>query len=288
MDSLSTLAKIMVVLLSLAAIFLGGVMVSYVGSANNFKKQYESEKSAREAIQAENISLTDRYTEQVEKTKELAAEKDGIIQSLQDRLNQTETALKQVELLKQEYESRADSWKGVMTGLEQSVDSMLESLKLTRQQLETARSQNIQIQKELDQKTASLYEKLVELQRLEAERRRILEQKTDLEKHVSQIAGGTTAPAVSAVTQVPSQAKPAAVVTSAEINGLITEISESLVTLSVGSADGVEKGMVFHITRGSEFLCDVLVTDVDINKSAGVLEMVQQRPQTGDTASTKL
>jgi hypothetical protein len=280
MDILSTLTKILAVLLSLFAIFLCGLMVSYVGSANNYKALWESEKLARDTIQAENLSLADRYKEQVIKTEELETKKNLEIQTLQDRLNQLTVNLQQAERLKQEYQSRADSWKGVMTGFEQSVSSMIESLKQTRDQLESSRSDNLKIQKELDQKTASLYEKLVELQRLEAERRRILEQKTDLEKNMTQPAG--------AVTQVPSQAKPTPTVAATEINGLISEINDSLVTLSVGTADGVGKGMVFHITRGSEFLCDVVVTDVDVNKCAGVLEMIQQRPKVGDTAATKL
>jgi hypothetical protein len=131
---------------------------------------------------------------------------------------------------------------------------------------------------------------MVVLQRLEADRRRILEQKTDLEKQVSQLTGGKE-PAVSGpVTQVPDQkAKPATIMTASEIQGLVTEVAPSgLVMLSVGTADGAEKGMVFHVTRGSEFLCDIRVTDVDVNKCAGVLEMVQQRPQVGDTVATKL
>jgi hypothetical protein len=66
------------------------------------------------------------------------------------------------------------------------------------------------------------------------------------------------------------------------------EVDQSLVTLSVGTTDGVSKGMVFHVTRGDQFLCDILVTDVDVNKCAGVLEMVQQRPKVGDTVATKL
>lgn len=77
-------------------------------------------------------------------------------------------------------------------------------------------------------------------------------------------------------------------VAASVINGLVSELDGSLATLSVGTADGVEKGMVFHITRGSEFLCDVVVTDVDVNKCAGTLEMIQQRPKIGDTAATKL
>jgi parvulin-like peptidyl-prolyl isomerase len=175
-----------------------------------------------------------------------------------------------------------------MTGFEQSVASMLESLKLTRDQLEKARAQNIKDQKDLNQITADLYERIVELQRLEAERRRILEQKTDLEKQVAQLTNANGSASSGPVTQVPGQAKPTPTVAASTINGLITEMNGSLVTLSVGTADGVEKGMVFHITRGNEFLCDVVVTDADVNKCAGILEMIQQRPQVGDTAATKL
>ena len=65
-------------------------------------------------------------------------------------------------------------------------------------------------------------------------------------------------------------------------------VSESLVHLSIGSADGVRENMLLHVTRGDEFLCDVMVTNVDINQSAGVLQLVKQRPQVGDTASTQL
>jgi len=288
MDILSTLTKILVVLLSLFAIFLCGLTVSYVGSANNYKALYEGEQLARSTVQAENISLTDRFKEQVAKTEALETELNLQIQTKQDQINQLTVNLQQAERLKQEYQSRADSWKGVMTGFEQSVSSMIDSLKLTRDQLESSRSDNIKIQKELDQKTVNLYEKIVELQRLEAERRRILEQKTDLEKNITQLTGSPAAQPSGVVTQTSGQAKPTPTVAASAINGLVSELDGSLVTLSVGTADGVEKGMVFHITRGSEFLCDVVVTDVDVNKCAGTLEMVQQSPKVGDTAATKL
>jgi hypothetical protein len=133
-----------------------------------------------------------------------------------------------------------------------------------------------------------LYEKIVELERLQADRRRILEEKTELENQASQPGGGTKPATPGPVTQIPGQARPAAIMTASEIQGLIMEVDQSLVTLSVGTADGVSKGMVFHVTRGDQFLCDILVTDVDVNKCAGVLEMVQQRPKAGDTVATKL
>lgn len=285
---MSTLTKILVVLLSLFAVFLCGMVVSYVGSANHFKSQYESEKLAREAIQAENLSLAGQFNEQVAKTKELEHNKATELLSLQEHNNQLLIKLQNAERIGQEYQVRAESWKGVLTGFEQSVASMLESLKLTRDQLEIARSQNITNQKDLSQITASLYEKIVELERLQADRRRILEQKTELENQVSQPGGSAGAATPGPVTQIPGRARPAAIMTASEIQGLIMEVDQSLVTLSVGTADGVSKGMVFHVTRGDQFLCDILITDVDVNKCAGVLEMVQQRPKVGDTVATKL
>lgn len=285
---MSTLTKILVVLLSLFAVFLCGMVVSYVGSANHFKSQYESEKLAREAIQAENLSLAGQFKEQVARTEEMESNKAKEIQSLEERNNQLVSKLQNAERTGQEYQIRADRWKGVLTGFEQSVASMLESLKLTRDQLEIARSENITNQKDLSQITASLYEKIVELERLQADRRRILEQKTELENLASPSGGGTRPATLGPVTQIPGQARPAAIMTASEIQGLIMEVDQSLVTLSVGTADGVSKGMTFHVTRGDQFLCDILITDVDVNKCAGVLEMVQQRPKVGDTVATKL
>jgi len=68
-----------------------------------------------------------------------------------------------------------------MAGFEQSVRNLQDSLKQTQIQLDDARAQSIKDQKELNQIAAALTEKIVQLQDLEAERRRLLEQKTALE-----------------------------------------------------------------------------------------------------------
>jgi hypothetical protein len=58
--------------------------------------------------------------------------------------------------------------------------------------------------------------------------------------------------------------------------------------ISIGSADGVKEGMRFHVTRGDEFICDILIIDVDAEEAVGVLEYVQQNPRVGDNVSTNL
>ena len=182
----------------------------------------------------------------------------------------------------------ASSWKGVMTGFEQSVRNLQASLSETQEQLDLARKQGIKDQKELNQITADLYEKIVQLQSLEAERRRLLEQKKELEEQVA--TASVPVREITPVTPLTRDATPVTQTrpTGSDIKGLVVEVDQNLVTLSVGSADGVREKMVFHVTRGSQFLCDVVITNVDINRSAGIIDLKVQNPQVGDTASTEL
>ena len=285
---MSQLTKILVILLSLFAIFLCGAMVSFVVNTNNYKVLYDQQKNLFSTSQAEVAELSRLYDEQKGKMAELQSQLESKILNLQESNNKLIADLQNAERQSQEYQARADSRNGVLTGFEQSIRSLQESLRLTQSQLDQARAQGIKDSKELNQITSQLQEKLVQIESLEADRRRLLEQKKQLETQVGSGFVSTPAP-VSVVTPLPGPARPAAGITfGADIRGLITEVSANMVTLSVGSADGVQKGMVFHVTRGDQFLCDVAVTNVDINKSAGVLELIQQQPRIGDTASTRL
>lgn len=285
---MSPLTKISAILLSLTAIFLCGGMISFVVNTNNYKALYEQQKNLYSAAQADVANLNRLYDELQKKMKLQTEQMEEKIAALQAQNTKLMADLQNVERQRQEYQARADSWKGVLTGFEQSIRSLQESLRLTQSQLDEARAQGIKDAKELNQITSELYEKIVQLEALEADRRRLLEQKKELETKLTGAMPSASVPAA-VVTPLPGPARPAAITpVGADIRGLITEVRSNMVTLSVGSADGVEKDMRFHVTRGDQFLCDVVVTHVDINQSAGVLELVQQTPRVGDTASTKL
>ncbi len=277
----------MVVLLSIFSILLCGMVVTFVGNSNNYKALCEEQKSMNSVLQADLTTRNEQYDTLDKKYKELESNLQGDLKNLEAEKNLLAADLHKAERLAQQYQAQADSWKGVMAGFEQSVRNLQSSLSQTQQQLDHARAQGIKDQKELNQITADLYEKIVQLQSMEAERRRLLEQKKDLE---SQFSSGTAgAREVIPVTPLPRTATPATAIAAGDyIKGLVTDVKENLITLSIGSADGVKEKTVFHITRGDRFLCDVVVTDVDINQCAGVLDLVQQPPQVGDTASTQL
>jgi septal ring factor EnvC (AmiA/AmiB activator) len=275
------------VLLSVFSLLLVGMVVTFVGNSNNYKASYEEQITLNAVMQGTVTEATRQYNELVKKSGELQKNLQDEILNLKAEKDLLASELRKSERLSMQYQNQANSMTSVLAGLDQSVKNLLASLTKTQKELDEARAEGIKSQKELNQMTSDLYEKIVQLQSSEAEGRRLLEQKTELEKQAAM--AGTPREIVAPVTPLPNQMASPAVAAPAgtDIKGLIVEIEGDLVTLSVGSADGVAKNMVFHVTRGDRFVCDVIITNVDINRSAGTLDLVVQQPQVNDIASTQ-
>lgn len=76
--------------------------------------------------------------------------------------------------------------------------------------------------------------------------------------------------------------------TARAIRGKILAISGNLVTLSVGTADGVTKDMVFVINRGGDYVGDVKINAVDPDQSAGRITLSSKAPQVGDEVTDRV
>ena len=77
-------------------------------------------------------------------------------------------------------------------------------------------------------------------------------------------------------------------VAASPIRGEIIEIAGNILTISVGSADGVTKDMVFVVYRGGQYIGDLRVGMVDPNRSAGRLIQSAMAPKVGDEATDAL
>lgn len=287
---MSTLTKILVVLLAVFSFGLCGAVVTYVGNANNYKAMLDEQKDSNKVLTSNNESLKRQINEKIEEWKKDELAYTQQIQKLNDEMLQLESEKRKAERTSTEYQNRVNSWVGLLDSFQQTIGNLEQSLKVTQQQLDKARERGIKDQQELNQITASLIEKIAQMQALEADRRRFLEEKKSLEDKLNQLFGADMAAEVpTTVTPEPGVARAApSIAAGAPLNGLITEVGESLVTISIGADDGVRKGMVFHVTRGGEFICDVVITDVDTSKAAGSLELKMQQPRIGDNVSTKL
>ena len=287
---MSTLTKVLIVLLSLFSIFLCGTVVTYVGNANNYKELYDTARGDMTVLAAEAASTQRQCKEQVDAVGLLKKGYIEEIELLEVAKGELMADLRSAERTSLQLQARADSWQGLLTGSEQTVGTLVISLDAVRKELDKVRTDDIEENKEFNELTDRLYETMVQVLALQAANRRLLEEMSGLEDQLNPAAGGrTTAAKANVVTPVKGSARAAvSMPETTDLKGLVSAVDESLVSVSIGSADGVEMDMIFHVTRGDEFICNVVITHVDTNKAAGVIDLKVDQPKIGDTASTKL
>ncbi|HBG27255.1 MAG: hypothetical protein A2Y10_12570 [Planctomycetes bacterium GWF2_41_51] len=283
---MSTLTKILIVLLSLLSVYLCSSVVIYVTTATNYKQAYESLQSEHMALQEKSNTYEQQIEEKRRELAQLTDKLDNEIASLKADKSKMEQELKNITRDKSDLDEKVKTLAASALGFKETVEGMQNNLVQTRSELEQARAESIKLGKNLNEITASLEEKMAQLDATTAEKKRLLEEKAKLEQ---QISGKVSAfePITSTVSG-PASPAPTAYDSSsnAPLQGKITAIEGNLATLSIGAADGVEKGMVFHVTQNDNFICDIRITEVDAEVAAGTLQLVQQQPRVGDIVST--
>ena len=290
---MSTLTKILIVLLTLSSIFLCGIVVTYVANADNYMQKYDALKADKDSLSKEVKDLTKQVNEKIEQKKQLEDKLNGEIASLKGGIGELQTNFNNAEREKAVLLQKVNNWTSITKDFYQTTDKQGQLLKNTLDELNKVQAEQIRQGKELNETTAALVEKMAIIETLEAENKRVLEEKTELQNRLDQFLQpiGKIAAEPVAVTPRETAAQPAAAeARDIALQGLITEVDlkNRMASISIGTADGVREGMKFHVTRGEEFLCDILIIDVDAEEAVGVLELVQQQPKVGDNVSTNL
>jgi len=291
----STLTKILIVLLTISSIFLCGIVVTYVANADNYRQMYDDQIDELNSTKAD--AQNDR-TLLKEKSEEYARLEDKLrseIASLTRKFGDLDATLKIVEAEKDDALRRVNSWAAIVRDFYETTDEHTQLLKNTlaeKIRLEAEKEKNL---KELDDLTASLEKKMAVIVMLDEKTRRLLEEKSELQDRLDKLLQpiGKRAVATTPVTPERAIARPIIPETrDIELKGLIkaVDLKNSMASISIGTAAGVKEGMKFYVTRGDEFICEILILDVDAEKAVGVLELIQKQkqPKAGDNISTNL
>jgi len=285
---LSTLTKVLVLLVAVLSIFLCGVVVVYVASAQNYKTELERQKSLAQAAQVESLVA-----------QESKANSEARLMALNDTLKGTIVALEKrnSELVQQNMtESKA---RMLTEGNSQVAVQLSKSLRDTIQNMYTAQKE---LQKELDRShtemlsaqahaielTRELNSEQVKSAQREATSRQRLEKIHQLEEENAQIRQR-----LQAVTLAPSDFQPGEKVSMIKpgeagvpIRGSITDIKDDLAAISVGSSSGVRENMKFIVVRGDRYMGDLVITHVESTESAGRLSQRTGMILQGDEVTT--
>jgi len=292
---LSTLTKILIVLLTLSSIFLCGIVVTYVANADNYREKYTNIRSDRDSLDKKLKAKTKEANEYIEEKQQLEDKLRSEIATLSAKVGKLEGNLRDVERERASLLAQVESWTSITKDFYTTNDKQGALLKNTLDELKRVQAEQIKQRKELNETTAQLVEKMAIVEQVQAENRRLLEEKTELRARLDSILRPAGEAVAEPVMVTPEKKLSRFIGTGPAtmqigLKGLVTDVDmeNSLVEISIGSADGVKEGMKFYITRDEEFICDILIYDVEPEKAVGLLDLVSKQPKAGDDVSTNL
>jgi len=284
---LSTPTKVFVVLLFVFSIAFTSSVIVHIGAEDHWKALANDYRARAHAADAHVRNWTAITAAQMEACQDRLAEQARAYEELQGRFEQVQRALTEVKSELQAANVRNDNLQTSIAKLTSQVDALQKERTVLRDQRNELESENVKLEKrniELNDRVRELSTKVTSLthqvRQLQQKAYAQAEEIQRLQARLSRPREGEIA-VVGPELETARAAEPPKV---ARIEGRVTEVDGRHASISVGSADGVEKGMVFIIHRGAQYLGDLTITLVEPERSAGVLSELQGEIQEGDRA----
>ncbi len=293
---MSIFTKILIILLTISAIFLCGIVVTYVANADNYRQKYDELRVRLDQTRQKLTAATKLANEKADELKQINQNLNRQIADLKMQNDQLKVSFNNAEREKATLLQKVNNWTSIAKDFHETNQQQETLLEDTLNKLNNIEVAKIKQEKELKQTTKTLFEKMAVIDSLQKEQRRLAEEKAEIEQRLNQILmpTGKTAAAPTPVTLKSEAARPATsaietpVAENIQLKGKVSKVDSQngLVEISIGTADGVKTGMRFHVIRKDAFISDILIVEVDTEQAVGVLEIVQQQPEVGDVVTT--
>ncbi len=293
---MSTLTKVLIVLLTIASFVLCAIVVTYVSSSVNYKEKYDTLSTQFRGAKENEDNANKQFNDLKAQTDQEKLALNEKIAALQQEISKVEAKLKETEIARDDAQRRADSWQTATRDFAKTVEVNNKLRTDAETELKNVNAELIKERAQHEETATALREKMAIITQLEDKWKGLLEEKTELQKKLDGMLSqyGKLVAEPVAVTAARDEARVSAMAKDIDLKGAVTsvDLKNLLAEISIGQADGVKKGMRFHATRGDKFICDVVILDVEPEKAVGWLEMLQQgaelQPRVNDKVSTNL
>ena len=148
---MSTLTKILIVLLTISSIFLCGIVVTYVANADNYRQKYNDLRADRDSLKESVKSLTKQLNEKIADEHQLKAKLSGEIASLKTETGRLQGNLKDVEREKALLLQKVNSWASVVEDFSKTNDKQGQLLQNTLDELKKVQAEQTEERRELNE-----------------------------------------------------------------------------------------------------------------------------------------
>ncbi len=291
---MSTLTKVLIVLLTIASIFLCGVVVTYVASADNYKEKYDNLYRGYQAAKRNEDNAKEQLNQAQAKMAEEKTKLNADLAAARQEKVALEANVAKLETDRDMALRKEGNWATLTKNLTATNDNQNQ---LLERALDEQKKLNADLNKEsnqLDDATAALIQKSAIIAQLQAKLKGLTEDNAALQGKMDQYLRvyGKAIGRPESITKPREIVQVAPPVKDIDLAGSLTnvDLKNLLAEISIGAADGVKEGMRFHTTRDSKFVCDVVILEVEPEKAVGWLELMQaqDKPRAGDAVRTNL
>jgi DNA repair exonuclease SbcCD ATPase subunit len=275
----------LIVLLTVASIFLCGIVVTYVASAENYKERYDQRASSERRARQQKDQITEEWNAAKKAMDEDRTKLNADIAALQAQITGLNGQVADVTRERDDARRRKENYETILADYNKTVERNTQLQRDAQNAQVALEAERTKLNKRLDDVTKALNEKLAIVMQLEAKLKGLTEEKTALQGKMDQFLAqyGKVTAQGAPVTVIREAVRVAPAATDIDLKGLLTDVDSknNIAELSIGGADGVKKNMRFHVTRGDKFVCDFVVLDVEPDKALGWLELLPESRRTG-------
>jgi septal ring factor EnvC (AmiA/AmiB activator) len=291
--------------LSVASIFLCGIVATYVANADNFKEKYEAANTRLGRADADVTAANDEVNRLKASTEQDKGNLQAEIGRLKSELASVQGELTQAENKRDQLQNSVDQLTSQVEAQGVTNAKWQDMLKAAEAELMKVNAELTKLGSQNKQVTAAILEKMAIITQLEAQAQELTKENEKLQAALVQVwrnYNKTVGRSPTITDTIPGMGKaqpqlpaPRVEPVSPEIRelglkGVVSQVDlkNSLAEISIGAADGVKDKMKFYATRGDAFICEILILDVYAERAVGFLERVQSPPKAGDSVSTSL
>lgn len=275
------LTKIFIVLVSLLAVLLVPLVVVYAHNEDSFKSRFES-SSAQAAVANQNLESSRIAGAQREADLQLQIQELSAANQAASREREAASAdLRRLQVALGELTNQQTSVTSNLTTISTAIktaqdliDSLLTEVRTMRAEAADAERRVVQLDEALRDKTSQLDVAVAARRALQEELQQLKEDHANALQQVEQYATK-----FGRLDQKSATAPAATVDLDATVLNVRRTNEQTLAEINAGSRDGLRQGWVLMIGRAGNFLGNLRIIAVDVNRATGVVE--KEDPATG-------
>lgn len=271
------LTKIFIVLVALLTVLLVPLVVVYAHNEDNYKARYQSLQSQLSTAQNRLESVESQFSAErtrLEAARQEVERENRDLRAARDRMEaevrQLEARLAAAEQLDAEINSKLAQLASTLEAGHDLTTSLVSEVRELRSDAMRTAQQNVELDEALREKISQLEVAVAARRALEEELARLRDNHAQAMDQLSMYVAtfGALQDGEAEISSVPAPKDIPATVLRVRRNA-----DRTLVEIDAGSRDGVKEGVNFVISDGGQFVGNLRIIEVDINRSTGVLSL---------------